>query len=106
MDIRKVILDLRNDIPQEVGCSIPGKFVKRYYGVHEVPLILNCLSEKMNTLKEPEELCKFDVIVFGNISPGIFGQMSVNIYNRDDVESLTYIKPGDAPVKVFPVEFE
>lgn len=101
MGNQKVILDLRNDIPQEVGYLIPGKFVKRYYGVDDIQALLDVIASRMNVLRaEPREM--FDIIIFGNIQAAVFGRMVVNLYGWDDVESLVYIRPGDEPVKIFP----
>lgn len=100
---KKVILDLRNDIPQDVGYIIPGKFAKRYYSVEDIPVLLDVIASRMNMLRtEPGELELFDVIIFGNIQASIFGRISVNLSRWDDVESLVYIRPGDEPVRIFP----
>ena len=100
---KKVILDLRNDIPQDVGYIIPGKFQKRYYSVEDIPVLLDVIASRMNMLRtEPGELELFDVIIFGNIQASIFGRISVNLSRWDDVESLVYIRPGDEPVRIFP----
>ena len=101
MGNQKVILDLRNDIPQSVGYIIPGKFQKRYYSVEDIPVLLDIIASRMNVLRaEPREL--FDVIIFGNIQASVFGRISVNLSRWDDVESLVYIRPGDEPVRIFP----
>ncbi len=98
---KKVILDLKNDVPLNVGYVIPGKFVKRYYGTEDIPMILGCIVSKINVLRA-EQGEQFDVVIFGNIQAGVFGSLAVNLSTWVEVRSLVYIRPGDEPVRIFP----
>ncbi|KKG35336.1 hypothetical protein DU52_15460 [Methanosarcina mazei] len=98
---KKVSLDLRYDVPQDIGFQTDGKTKKRFFESKDIPLILECLSEKMKAMHEPEEDIIFKVFIFGIMPGSLLAIMTYNLSFWDDVESLTYTYPGSMPEVIF-----
>ena len=111
--MNSITIDLKNDIPPDIGVTVNGNgtFFKRWYGVDDIPPLMDYIAERIKEKRieldvQPEEIIKWDIIIFGNIHPGLFGIISILISGWDDLENFIYIKPVDAPIRIFPIKFE
>lgn len=94
--------DLRDDVPPDIGHVFAGKTVKKIYSQEHVPQILECLAEKMRSVKKTTSKEKFDIFLYGFAPSQILMMMASNLTEWDDVEALWYGHPNTIPVKIFP----
>lgn len=95
--------DLRDDVPADVGHVFAGKTVKKIYSQEHVPSILDCIADKMRSMKITTHQEKFDIILYGYASEQILMMIASNLTEWDDIEALWYGNPRALPVKIFPL---
>jgi len=96
--------DLRDDVPPSIGIVFAGKSVKKIYSHEHVPMILDCLAEKMKiSTKLTTRQEKFDVYLYGYAPEQILMMMASNLAGWDDIATLWYGHPHALPVKIFPL---
>jgi len=108
MVVKKVTFRLKEDVSQGIGDTIPGKFEKRYYSVSDAYAIEDCIVEYLKSLYAPEEDVQFDLTIYGKLNETLLAALALDIQWWSVVSGLTYIKPGDNPVRLLPrkkVEF-
>lgn len=99
-----VSIDLRDDVPADIGHVFAGKTVKRIYSQEHVPAILDCLAEKLLSARKTTKRDKFDVVIFGVAPDAILMMMAANLALWEEVETLWYAHPKGLPAKVFPID--
>jgi hypothetical protein len=102
--IRNITFRLREDVSQQTGTLIPGKFLKRYYGTSDIPSIEQSISDLMDGNKEPEEDVFFDLTIYGKLNGILLTFLALDIENWSDVYGLVYISPGEDPIRYLPRE--
>lgn len=95
--------DLRDDVPADVGHIFAGKNIMKVYSQEHVPLILDCLSDKIKSVKIKTQQEKLDVFLYGCAPEQILMMMAATIAKWNDVEALWYGRPHSLPTKIFPM---
>jgi len=101
-NIRLLTFRLREDVDPEIGTTIPGKYEKRYYGISDVPSIEKCIENLINSKQEQEEYVEFDITIFGKLNGTLLALIALDLELWGSVYGLTYINPGDNPVRLLP----
>ena len=95
--------DLRDDVPADVGHVFAGKKVMKIYSQEHVPLILDCLSEKIKHLEKTTNKNQLDVFLYGYAPEQILMMIAAKLARWDDIETLWYGRPHSLPTKIFPM---